>query len=151
MVCIWALDDVWSFFWSSRDFGDKYSSISGEELFFALHLNSDTKTVQFSVKTFFVWTRFARKHVERLSYLLYVKKIVVELHPPMLKIGKNCKLPPPNAQHKSASLEQWYSQMSPCFKLNGTIEKTNVKRWPGGILQIFSSRQTAEPFEGFKC
>ena len=41
------------FLWSSRDFGEKNSSIFGEELFFGLHLNFGKKALQYSVKTFF--------------------------------------------------------------------------------------------------
>ena len=65
------------FFWSSPEFGEKKCSIFGEVLFFGLHL-------------------FA-----------HLKKIVVEVHPPMLKIGKNWgKIAnyPPNAQQRSAPL-----------------------------------------------
>ena len=48
---------VGPFFWSSRDFGNKNTLIYDEDVFFCffgLHLNSRTKTPQFSVKTFFV-------------------------------------------------------------------------------------------------
>ena len=36
LVCIWALDDLWTFFWSAQDFGDKNSSSFGEDLFFSV-------------------------------------------------------------------------------------------------------------------
>ena len=66
------------FFWSSLKFGGKTSSIFGEDVFFLLVL----------------------------TYFAYVKKIVVERHPPIVGIrqswGKIAKYPP-NSQHTSKS------------------------------------------------
>ena len=91
MVCIWALDDVWIFFflvftwfWGQKQFNfrwrlffevDKNSSIFGEDL-----LLRWTKTLQFSVKIFF----FFGLHL----ICSREKNCCRALFPPMLKIGK---------------------------------------------------------------
>ena len=82
MVCILALDDVWIFFWSSRNFGDKNSLIFGEELFFGLLLNSGTKTFQLSMKIFFF---FFGLHL----ICLHKKNFGRASSSPMLKIRRN--------------------------------------------------------------
>ena len=57
--------------------------------FFSLYLISGTKTLQVSVKIFFGLHLICSKRVERLSYLIHVKKIVIELHPPNAQINRH--------------------------------------------------------------
>ena len=70
--------DLWIFVWSALDFGDKNSSIFGEDFFFI-----------------FTWLGSREKNSGLTSF------------PQILKTGKNwAKIAsyPPNAQHKSAPL-----------------------------------------------
>ena len=84
IIWLWSAFERWMifglfivFFRSIPDFGNKNSSSFGEDLFLV-----------------FIW--FAQKRVKPFSYLIHVKKVVVELHPPKgqnrKKLEKNCKI-----------------------------------------------------------
>ena len=114
----------WNGCTAERKFGEKNCSIFEEDLFFGLHLNSGRKSVLFLKKTFFFWSspEFVEKKCSICIFLLvftkfpHLNKIVVEVHPPMLKIGQNWgKIAnyPPNAQKRSVPL---------------VVEKTKPKR-----------------------
>ena len=66
------------FFWSSPELGGKKCSISGEDLF---------------VFFFLVFTEFA-----------YLKKVLVEVHPPNVENSVKLQIIPPNAQQRFAPL-----------------------------------------------
>ena len=111
VVCIcWALDDVRTFLWSLRDFREKNSSIFGEDLFFCSSLDTGKKILQYSVKTFFLWSSLNLLTWKR-SWSMFI--------PPMLKIGQNwgkiANYPPPNAQQRSAPLPFGNSAYTPLW------------------------------------
>ena len=121
-------EDLFCFSWSSPEFGKKKCSIFDEDLFlflfFGLHLNSARKSVLFLTKTFFLififWSspELGEKKCSICIFSLvftkfpHLSKIVVEVHPPMLKIGQNwgkiANYPPPMLnKDRHHWLESW--------------------------------------------